>query len=328
MKKELELIKQRILDAKSIFIASHENPDADAIGSILSLGHGLRQLDKDVTMYSHDGVPETLRFLPLSDHIIPGLNGLGEGTDLIILVDCSETERVGSEFASRIGTGAEGKMAVIDHHKTNSIEIDTMLLDRGASSTGMIVFRLLNYLGVKIDSDIATNLYATIVGDTGSFKYSNTTSDTFEVAAKLVEHGADPEFVSQSLYENEPPRKIELLGLVIPTLELNEDGRIASVVVDKSMYESTGTDRHDTEGIVNIPRSINGVEVAVLFRQENGDGEDTWKISMRSKGDVDVANIAETFGGGGHRKAAGCSLTGDLKDVRHRLCSSITEVLP
>jgi len=191
----------------------------------------------------------------------------------------------------------------------------------------MIIYDILNKLSVSIDRAIAESLYTTIVGDTGSFRYSNTSPETFRVAAVLLEAGADPEMISQALYESESPKKLKLLGLVLATLKVEDNKRIATVFVDENMYRQTDTNRQDTEGLVNIPRSIDGVDVAVLFRQESGNGKLKWKISLRSKGKFDVASIAEHYGGGGHRNAAGCMISGQLADAKSQILKSINEAL-
>lgn len=328
MSGELETIVGLIRGAGRVLISSHENPDGDAIGSMLALGLGIEQLGKEVVYYNKDGVPELLRFLPRSERIGKSINEI-EGTfDLVFALDCTGTNRAGEDFEGFIKSGRCGKVVIMDHHQTNNSSADFHLLDPRSSSTGMIVYSVLKRLPVKIDRDIAENVYTTIIGDTGSFRYSNTNPDTFRVAAELVEHGADPAGISEALFESEPLRKLKLIGLVLPTLEVSEDKKIASVYVDKSMFSQAEACREDTEGIVNIPRSIKGVEVAMLFREEGGRDGSLWKVSFRSKGEVDVARIAEGFGGGGHKKAAGCTLSGNLDEVKKRIFGSIREVLP
>lgn len=328
MRSDMDTILGLIRDAKRVLVSSHENPDGDAIGSTLALGLGMEQLGKEVVFYNKDGVPEILRFLPHSDRIVKSLDGI-EGTfDLVFAVDCTGTNRAGSEFEDFLSTGRGGKVIIIDHHQTNNSSADLHLLDPRSSSTGIIVYSVLKQLPVEINSDIADNIYTTIIGDTGSFRYSNTNPDTFRVAAELVEHGADPAEISEALFESEPLRKLKLIGLVLPTLEVSGDKKIASVYVDKKMFAQSGACREDTEGIVNIPRSIKGVEVAVLFREEVDKDGSLWKVSFRSKGQVDVAKVAEGFGGGGHYRAAGCSLAGDLDEVKKRVIESVREVLP
>ena len=216
---------------------------------------------------------------------------------------------------------------IVDHHETTGSDADLHLLDQNASSTGIIIYRILNSLDIELDKSIAENIYTTIVSDTGSFSYSNTNSDTLRIAAELVDIGVDPSQISQALYENEPLRKLELFKLVIPTLEITEDKIIASIFVDKKMFHETATTRQDTEGMVNIPRSIKGVDVAMLFRQEGQDSDPEWKVSLRSKGRVNVAKIAEGFGGGGHARAAGCSLKGSIQEVKSKVISSVQEAL-
>jgi len=323
----METILGLISGAKRVLISSHENPDGDAIGSMLGLGLALEQMGKEVVFYNKDGVPEILRFLPRSERIGNSINDVKGTFDLVFAVDCTGTNRAGGEFEDFLESGRGGKVVIMDHHQTNGPTADYHLLDPDSSSTGIIVYSVLKRLPVEIDSDIAKNLYTTIIGDTGSFRYSNTNPETFRVAAELVERGADPAEISEALFESEPLRKLKLIGLVLPTLEVSKDKRVASVYVDSEMYSRTGASREDSEGIVNIPRCIKGVEVAALFREESGGDGQSWKVSLRSKGDVDVAKIAEGFGGGGHRKAAGCTLKGSLEDVKKQMFGAIEEAL-
>jgi len=321
---ELDKTLNLIKESNRVLITSHQNPDGDALGSMLALGLGLEKIGKDVVFYSKDGVPEILEFLPHTDKIVNSINEIKAPFDIAFAVDCTATYRAGKEFERYAKTQNCKNVVIVDHHETTSSDADLHILDVNASSTGMIIYRILKSLSVEIDESISQNIYTTIITDTGSFNYSNTSSDTFRVAAELVDSGADPSQISQAIYENEPLRKLELLKLVIPTLDLTENKNIASVFVDKNMFQETGTTREDTEGMVNIPRSIKGVEVAILFRQE---GELDWKISLRSKGSVNVAKIAEGFGGGGHARAAGCSLEGDIINVKTKIISTIKEGL-
>jgi phosphoesterase RecJ-like protein len=325
---ELGNILEIIKGAKRILISSHENPDGDAIGSMLGLGLGLEQLGKDVVYYNKDGVPEMLAFLPGSGSIGKSLQDIEGNFDIAFALDCTGTNRAGEEFETFLKSGRSRHVVIVDHHQTNNSSADFHLLDPSSSSTGMIIYSLLKSLSVEIDNSIAENIYTTIVGDTGSFRYSNTNPDTFRVAAELVEHGADPAEVSEALFESEPLRKLRLIGLVLNTLEVTDNKTIASVYIDKSMFAESGACREDTEGLVNIPRSLKGVEVALLLREEGDKEGSFWKVSLRSKGDVDVAEIAEAFGGGGHKRAAGCSVTGSLNEVKEKIYGSIREMLP
>lgn len=321
---EFEKVLGLIGESNRVLITSHQNPDGDALGSMLALGLGLEKIGKDVVFYSKDGVPEILEFLPHSDKIVSSINEIEAPFDIAFAVDCTATSRAGAKFEEYAKSENCKNVVIVDHHETGSSSGDLHLLDQNASSTGIIIYRILNSLDIELDKSISENIYITIVSDTGSFSYSNTNSDTLRIAAELVDIGVDPSKISQALYENEPLRKIELLKLVIPTLDITEDKKIASIFVDKDMFQETGATREDTEGMVNIPRSIKGVEVAILFRQE---GDLEWKISLRSKGSVNVAKIAEGFGGGGHAGAAGCSLEGNIADVKTKVISTIREGL-
>jgi len=325
---DLERIVQVVREGKRFLITSHENPDGDAIGSMLGLGLALEMAGKDVVFYNKDGIPRVLEFLSGSEKVNSSLNSIQASFDCTLIVDCTDTSRVGKEFERFIVSGRCGTRVIVDHHQTNKPSADLYLLNPDASSTGMIIYLLLKTLSLKITPEVAKNLYATIVVDTGSFSYSNTTDETFRVAADLVELGADPWEISRAIYESESLGKLKLLGEVLPTLEVSEDGRIAWVFVNREMLKKTGTSREDTEGIVNFPRSIKGVEVAMLFREEEpADNGTRWKVSLRSNGELNVSQIAEKFGGGGHKRAAGCLITGTLTDVRHRLIRSINEAL-
>ena len=327
LKSDIQKLKDLIRKSKNILITSHENPDGDALGSMLSLGLGLKKIGKEITFYNKDGAPEILDFLPHSKDIVSSLSLVSGPFDIAFAVDCTSTIRAGIEFEEYAKSQNCKNVVIIDHHETKGTDADLHLLDKNASSTGIIIYRILKSLGIELDKSISENIYTTIVSDTGSFSYSNTNSDTLRIAAELVDMGVEPSQISQALYENEPLRKLELFKLVIPTLEISEDKAIASIFVDKKMFHQTDTTRQDTEGMVNIPRSIKGVDVAILFRQEGKESDPEWKVSLRSKGRVNVAKIAEDFGGGGHARAAGCSLKGSIQEAKDKLISSVEEAL-
>lgn len=325
MRNNLEEIIKEIEQAQRILITSHENPDSDAIGSMLALSLGLKKIGKEVLLYNKDGVPEVLSFLKGSDEIVSSLDDLDDNYDLCFVLDCPSLDRPGSGFKEYISQKSSAKIIIVDHHETRGSEGDIRLIDTRASSTGVLIYSILKAGSIELDPDIAESIYVTILGDTGSFMYSNTNAETFRIAAELVLAGARPEFVSQALYENEPLRKIKLQGLVVKTLEIADENRIASVYIDREMYENSGTTKEDAEGMVNIPRSIKGVEVAFLLRQE--DAKPYWKVSLRSKGEVDVSSLAQRFGGGGHKKAAGCRVSGAREEAMKKIYDAIKEAL-
>jgi phosphoesterase RecJ-like protein len=237
--------------------------------------------------------------------------------------------RPGIKFHEYMKTAKYKEKIVIDHHNTNTDDQELVWVDVNSASTGVMIYKILNSMDIEITKDISTLIYSTIVGDTGSFRYSNTNSESLKIASELVEYGAEPEFVSQAIYENEPLKKINLIARALNTLEIDKTNKIASVYIDNDMFAETGTTREDTEGIINIPRKINGISVAVLLRQENKSDEKIhrWKVSLRSKYEVDVSAIAQKYGGGGHVKASGLTIEGNLSKVKEDLIGTIKEVI-
>jgi len=325
----LEHVTKAVLKCKSLLLASHEGPDCDALGSMLALGHGLLSIGKRVEMYSSSSIPDHLKFLPGWKKVITDLSILKEEKyDLIVLLDCTDVHRPGKAFGELV-SNFNKTLVIIDHH-TNSSDCDIPLLDYNAACTGILVYKLLKRCNIEISKDIADCILSTIIGDTGSFRYSNTNSEVLRISGELLEIGADLTMVTRSIYENEPLKKIKLISEAISTLEVDDTTKIASIYVDESMYKRTGTTKEDTEGIVNIARSIKGVSVGVFFKQDctNGCGRiPSWKVSLRSKYDVDVSKIARRFGGGGHVKAAGLSIEGSIKSVKDKVLKSVKEAI-
>ncbi len=318
---KLDDILNLIRANQSFLVVSHESPDCDALGSTIAMALVLRKLGKDVIMYNADGIPEHLRFLPGCSGVADSLDRVADDVEVVMLLDCANTSRPGKEFENLISNN-DFTLAFIDHHASNGASSEYCLIDEKASSTGIILYRMIKRLGIPVSPDVAECLFSTIVGDTGSFRYSNTCSETFTIAADLVDCGADPEKISRFIYDNEPLRKVMLRTLAMNTLEVT--GKIAFLHVSSEMFRQTGTEKEHTEGLVGMARSIEGIEVAVFLRQESAIG---WKVSLRSKEYVDVAQIAGRYGGGGHRKAAGCVISAPLATVKRRLLSSIEEAM-
>lgn len=311
MTSKLDEIVSFVEENKRFLIASHLNPDGDAIGSTLSLSQALIKMGKDVVAYNGNGVPYQYKHLPGADLIVDNIEGEAP-FDGVFVLDCSEIERVGPDFAKSISTK---EWINIDHHLSNETFTDLSIIDTNACSAGYLVYNLIKRLPLEIDIDIAENIYTTIVTDTGSFRYSNSTIEAFAAASELVALGVSPWDVANKIYESQPIERVKLLGFVLDSLEHSEKGSVASVVVTKDMMAEAGIGHEATDGFVNYPRSIEGVEVAFLVREI---GERKYKISYRSKGKVNVAAVAAEYGGGGHRNAAGCVMEGDLPEVRRR----------
>jgi phosphoesterase RecJ-like protein len=266
----------------------------------------LEKMGKTVIAHNLDPVPEIYRFLPQHTRIKVGKPVQGY-YDAFIVVD-ADPPRTGlfdDVYPADV-------LINIDHHITNALAWPLTWLDTSASAAGEMIFKLIHELDVPIDRDIALCLYTAIFTDTGSFRYTNTTPESMKIAATLLEAGADPWLVTENVYESFSYRRLKLLGTVIANMERSADGRTAWVVVTDNLYQRTGTTSEDTDNFVNYVRSVKGVEVAVLFRQT---GSAQYKISMRSKGRVDLSVLAQSLGGGGHKNAAGGVLDGTLEDV-------------
>ncbi|MEZ4462031.1 MAG: bifunctional oligoribonuclease/PAP phosphatase NrnA [bacterium] len=297
-------------------VVSHVHPDGDAVGSTLSMGLVLERLGKDVVFYNEHEIPYNFRFLPGADRWV---QTVPEGEyDVTVVLDCGEPHRVGD--MPRHGWGTT--IAVVDHHKTfDPTFAQVYLQDTQAAATGELIFKIAEYFGV-MDADIAQNLYCCLVTDTGSFRYSNTSQQTFTMAGSLVAAGVNPWSMTSQIYESQPRERLMLLGRVLSTLEFSPCGRLAFLTIQASDFPPN-TDLALIDGFINYARSIQGVEVATQLMES----EDGWRISFRSRGSVDVSKLASRFGGGGHHNAAGCSVSGTAEQVRQNLSEALVAML-
>lgn len=317
----LRQISELIGRHRYFLIVAHERPDGDAVGSTLAFYHILRSLGKDAVVYAQDRTPENYLFLPGSDKIIYELPSV-ENFEAVVILDCSNIERIGAQAAKIAGIP---HLINIDHHVSNEGFGDISLIDPDASSTGELLFRLLRYSKAPLTVETATCLYTAILTDTGGFRYGNTHSSSLLAAAELVEGGADPQWISENIYESDPAGRIRLLTMVLPTLILEEGGKIGSLVLtQKTLADARALPEH-SEGFVDLPRSIKGVRISILY-SEMMDGR--YKISLRSKGSINVEKVARFLGGGGHVNAAGCRVSGELADVRRRVVEAIQAHVP
>ncbi len=312
----LKQINELIDRRRSFLITAHERLDGDALGSELALYHLLRQKGKEATIYNQDETPENYRFLPESDRITNELPPI-ESFDTAFILDCSELKRVGKE-AARIA--AIPCLINIDHHFSNGGFCETRLIDPRASSTGELICRLLAHMGITPTREIATCLYTAILTDTGGFRYGNTGRNTLMTAADLVAGGADPQWISENVYEAYAPARIRLLAAVLPSLIIDEGGRVGSLTVTQKDLVAAGALTEHMEDFVDLPRSIRGVDISILYSELPDGG---FKLSLRSKKNVDVESVARLFGGGGHINAAGCRMEGKIDDIRRRMIEAI-----
>jgi bifunctional oligoribonuclease and PAP phosphatase NrnA len=314
----IQAILKKIEEGERFLVASHESPDGDALASTLALTLALRAAGKDVVAYNCDGVPESLDFLPGSDTVVSSLEGYPQ-FDTGFVLDSGELRRAGRELPELCRS-----LVNIDHHPYSENFGEIHYVDVEACATGALIYRILREGGLPITKDVAVCIYSAILSDTGSFRYSNSNPEAFRIASEMVSLGVVPWDVASGLYENQAEGRLRLLAKVLPTLVVSPCRRLASVATTLQMMRETGTGPEHTDSFINYPRSIRGVEVAILFRQVE---ESAYKIGFRSKGRVDVGSLARELGGGGHHNAAGAMVRGALEDVREMVFSKLSAIL-
>lgn len=292
----------------SFLVTTHEGPDGDAVGSSLALAHFLISLGKEVTVYICDPVPENFAFLPLADQVFSKLPD--RDFEVCFVLDVGEFRRAGKEVttSTRIQSFIN-----IDHHPDSADFAQINLVDPQACATGAIIYRLMKHLGHTPDYPTALCIYTAVVTDTGRFSYSNANPEAFAIAGELVALGVSTWNVTEKLFESQPKARLDLLALALSDLIVSPCGEYASISVTLDMYGTTGATAELTDGFINFPRSIKGVEVALFFREIS---PGRFKVGFRSKGKVNVSAISAYFGGGGHHNAAGCQVAGDLAEVK------------
>lgn len=312
MKKIINEIKK----AKKVIIFTHRDPDGDAIGSMIAMYIALSSIGKNVDMFCSNKVPDIYRFLPSSKKV---KNKAGVRYDLGIFVDCGSIERVNgkADFDTHADTTIN-----IDHHPDNTRFGDINYIE-GISSVSEIIFKLFKKMNIKITKDIATCLYAGVITDTGNFRYDYTTSDTFETAKQLKKAGADSTFIAMSVYENKTLSSVKILGAAMHGLKSSKTGKVAWAVITQKMMNDAGATDEDLTGIVDLIRSVKGVEVAILFREESYGT----KVNFRSKFKVNVSAIAGRLGGGGHVRASGAVVNADIKIAQKKVLAEVYKTI-
>lgn len=313
-----EKIAARLKNYRRAVVLGHVFPDADAIGSAGGLALGLLSLGIDVIVHLREPIPERMKVLvadvPFSDNL--------PGNSAIVVVDTASRARVG--MAVEELPGDHGEIVNIDHHISNPGWADYNLVKGNHPACASIILEILEACGAKITSEIANLLFAGLLEDTGSFRFSNSNKVAFDSAARLLSYGAEPEYVSNQIYFNVPERVLKLRGLAIPKIKKELDGKLGLLTVTDAMLAEAGATADDTEGLIDEVRSMQGVAGAVMIRER----EEVWKVSLRSKSSkLDVNKIASQFGGGGHKAASGCTVDGAIGEVESKLISAFKEAL-
>jgi phosphoesterase RecJ-like protein len=294
-------------------ITSHIRPDGDSLGSSLALCWILKGLQKEAEVVICDRVPLAYTRLPGSDDVRV-VRDLDRPYDAVFVIECSDVTRPGLPSLDNYF------VVNIDHHSTTALFGDLNWIDSTAAAVGEMIYNLAKAIGARITPEIAGCVYAALLTDTGSFHFSNTTERTFKIASELVKHGAQPAKLSQAIFYNYPYSRIRLIGAVLSTLSRDESGRIAWIQMTREMMEEAEASEEDSDNIINYPLTIGDVEAVAFFREVQ---PSVYRVSLRSKNRVNVARVAEAFGGGGHSNASGFTLQADYR----QLCPDVIDRL-
>ena len=313
----LSQVVELIENKQNFGITTHIKPDGDGVGSSLGLCWLLRSLGKSAEVIVRGDIPPSYRSLPGADEI-RDVEAVDRDYDAIFVIECSDLERPGIR-----GLGDQYTVN-IDHHATSEHFGTINWIDSTASAVGEMIYNLCKAIGGRVTREIAECVYMALVTDTGSFHFSNTTDRTLKVASELIKAGVKPAEISEAVYNNYPWSRIELMRQVLDTVRRDETGRVAFMRQTLGMREQAGAVDGDNNGFVNIPLAARDV-VAAVYMREVAPGE--YRVSLRSKGDINVARVAETFGGGGHRNAAGLRITGDWDDREREIVDAVNAAI-
>lgn len=316
---ELAAVVNFIRQNDDITVVAHIAPDGDCLGSALALTHALQRMGKRARAVCADPVPHIYAFLPGASAVLAPQNL--EAPSAAFAVDCADAMRMGA--AAKLFAGAK-RTCSIDHHGTNTAYAGINHVEDSASATGEIVFRLFELMGVSPDAQEACCLYTALMTDTGNFAYSNTTPETFRIAGMLRAAGADNSAINRLVYRTVPLHKQKLLGAALVKTELFCDGLAGVACITLEDMAAVGATGEDTDGIVESIRDIEGVEIAITIRETPDDG---CKVSFRSKEYANVGDIAVRLGGGGHVRAAGCTVRENMETVRSTVLELVKETL-
>jgi len=315
----MDQIIHYLKNSNHILIATHTNPDGDAIGSLIAMGLCLDVLNKKTTLYNESPIPAVYRFLPAANRVVRNIKN--ENYDLAVILDCGNLKRIGMA----VSLVRQIPITVnIDHHVTNTRFGHLQLIDTSACATVEIIYRLIKKMGVPFDKAIATSIYTGILTDTGSFRFSNTTRAAFSICQEMVGLGVDPYNIAQHVYGTYSLGRIKLLNLALDSIKISDNGKLSIMTLTQDMFHETHTQAEDVDGLINYAKRIEDVKVAALI-QENRNGKEKtnnfnrFDVSLRSDGTVDVASIAASFGGGGHFIAAGFSIETTLSDITSQM---------
>ena len=313
----LSQVVELIENKQKFGITTHIKPDGDGVGSSLGLCWLLRSLGKSAEVIVRGDIPLAYRSLPGAEEI-RNIEKIDNDYDAVFVIECSDLQRPGID-------GLDTQFTVnIDHHATSEHFGTVNWIDSTASAVGEMIYNLVKAIGGRVTREIAECVYMALVTDTGSFHFSNTTDRTLKVASELIKAGARPAAISEVVYNNYPWSRIELMRQVLATVKRDESGKVASMRQTLKMREEAGAVDGDNNGFVNIPLAARDILACVYMREV---GEQVYRVSLRSKGDINVAKVAERWGGGGHRNAAGLRIEGDWDAKEGELVEAVREAV-
>ena len=307
----------RIKHGQRFVIASHQRPDGDAIGSSMAMALALKAIGKEATVVTDAIPPVFLQPFPGVDtiRITPEIT---DSFDAALIMECSELSRTGVSGLDR------SPVMNVDHHPGNTGYGAINWVDESAAACGEMAYSLIEAIGAPLTSDVATHVYLAILTDTGSFHFSHLSPRTYEIARRCVEAGADPRWIARTHYDSNSLARVRIFGAVMNGMVIVDEGRVALLSITREKMADLGGTNDDLEGLINFPLTVKDIE-AVAFFKEIGDGD--WRVSMRSKGNVDTGRIAREHGGGGHTNASGCAASGALDDVYKQFGELLTEAI-
>jgi bifunctional oligoribonuclease and PAP phosphatase NrnA len=314
---EIRRIADAIRSRQRFVLSSHARPDGDAIGSQMAMAFALRALGKDVTLVNADPAPPPLMAFPGVADITIAASVEGE-FDAAIIMECGDLKRTGVAGLDRFF------VINIDHHQGNTSYGALNWFDPGAAACAELVFDLVRVLDVPLSVEIATHIYLAILTDTGSFHFSSISPRTFDICRQILEAGVDPVLVARQVFDSNTMGRLRLFAAVLSGMQVDAGGRVAALYLDREMAARAGGAYDETEGLINEPLTVKNVEAVVFFKQNEGD---EYRISLRSKGDVDINAVAKEFGGGGHKNASGCTASGPIESLRRTFVEKLQQAI-
>jgi phosphoesterase RecJ-like protein len=314
---EIARIVDAIASRRRFVLSSHARPDGDSIGSQLAMAYALEALGKEVTVINADLAPPPLQAFPGVPDIRIAPEAVG-AFDAAIIMECGDLGRTGVKGLDRFF------VVNIDHHPGNTGYGAINWFDPKAAACGEMVFDLIAALGVPLSLEIATHVYLAILTDTGSFHYSSISPRTFEISKQCLEAGVDPVLVARNVYDSNNMGRLKLFGAVLSAMQIDQTGRIAIVYLDHEMAREAGGTYEDTEGLINLPLTVKEIQAVVFFKQTE---QDEYRVSMRSKGEIDIGAVAKEFDGGGHKNAAGCTVSGPIDALQKTFVEKIEHAI-